>query len=138
MINLKFIPSKGNSPAQVFTKVDSNRFKLTNKYGNTESNIHYDGFLADTNELIISGDWCIITNPYDGEEYNEQCKEVAVEINKEIFYGMKGTRCLLIDAVKIIGTTNRSLKEVKQLILTEQMLQEYNNKSLSFMEEDLL
>ena len=138
MVSLKFIPSKGNSPTQVYNTVKFNNYRLTNQCGYTESNIYYDGFLADSNEPIISGDWCIITSPYDGEEYAEQCKKVARENDKGIFYGIEGTRCLLIDAVKIVGTTNKLLKEVNQIIITEEMLREYYNKPLSFMEEDLL
>jgi len=138
MIKIKFIPSKGNSPTQVYNTHDSHRFRLTNKYGNTKSNIYYDGFLANSNEPIISGDWSIITNPYDGEEYTVQCKKVDVENNREIYYGMEGTRCLLSDVTKIIGTTDNSLKEVNQIIVTEEMLKEYESEPLSFMEEDLL
>ena len=95
-------------------------------------------YLLNINEVIINGDWCIITNPYDGDQYIEQCKKVSLENKREIFYGMEGTRCLLIDAVKIVGTTNTLLKEVNQIIITEEMLREYYNKPLSFMEEDLL
>ena len=137
MVSIKFILSKGNSPTQVYNTHDSHRFRLTNKYENTKSNIYYDGFLADSNEPIISGDCCIITSPYDGEEYAEQCKKVAREKDRGIFYGMEGTRCLLIDASKIVGTTNTSFKDVNQIIITEEMLREYYNKPLSFMEEDL-
>ena len=95
-------------------------------------------YLLNINEVIINGDWCIITNPYDGDQYIEQCKKVSLENKREIFYGMEGTRCLLIDAMKIIGTTNILLKEVNQIIVIEEMIKEYFNKPLSFMEEDLL
>ena len=95
-------------------------------------------YLLNINEVIINGDWCIITNPYEGDQYIEQCKKVTLENNRKIFYGMEGTRCLLIDAVKIVGTTNTLFKEVNQIIITEEMLREYYNKPLSFMEEDLL
>ena len=138
MVSIKFILSKGNSPTQVYNTHDSHRFRLTNKYGNTKSNIYYDGFLANSNKPIFSGDWCIITNPYDGEEYTEQCKKVTLENRMGIFYGMEETRCLLIDASKIVGTTDNSLKEVNQIIVTEEMLREYYSKTPSFMEEDLL
>lgn len=79
-----------------------------------KKNIGYEGvFLTDSEVLIFASDWCIITNPHDGEEYVEQCEKTTVENNRKIFYGMEGTRCLLIDAVKIIGTTNLYFKEVK-------------------------
>ena len=95
-------------------------------------------YLVNPSEAIFKGDWCIITNPYEGEEYVEQCEKITVENDRKIFYGMDGTQCLLIDAVKIVGTTNTLLKEVNQIIITEEMLREYYNKPLSFMEEDLL
>lgn len=138
MIKIKFIPSKGNYPTQVYNTVKSSKYRLTIQCGYTESNIYYDGFLADSNEPIFSGDRCIITNPYDGETYYVKCKKVTFENNRNIFFGMDGTRCLLIDAVKIIGTTNSFFKEVKQITITEKMLNEHYSKSLNFMEEDLL
>lgn len=95
-------------------------------------------YLVNPSKVIFKGDWCIITNPYEGERYVERCKKVTLENNRKIFYGMEGTRCLLIDAMKIIGTTNILLKEVNQIIVTEEMLREYESKPLSFMAEDLL
>ena len=94
-------------------------------------------YLVNPSEVIFKGDWCIITNPYEGERYVERCKKVTLENSRKIFYGMEGTRCLMIDAVKIIGTTNILLKEIKQIIVTQEMLQEYNSEPLSFMEGDL-
>ena len=137
MISIKFIPSKGNSPTQLYNAVEYEKYRLPIKCENIQRKIFYDVFITNSNEPIVSGDWCIVTNPYDGEEYTEQCKKVPVENNREIFYGMEGTRCLLIDAAKIIGTTNILLKEIKQIIVTQEMLQEYNSEPLSFMEGDL-
>ena len=137
MKTIRFIQSKENTPTEVCSIDESFEYKLSENYSKTATIIYYDTFIIDTEASIINMDWCIVTNPYDGEEYTEQCKKVAVENNQEIFYGMEGTRCLLIDALKIVGTTNKSLKELKQIIVTEELLQEYNNKPLSFMEEDL-
>ena len=138
MIKIKFIPSNANSPTQVYNTINSNKYRLSIKCGSTERRIYYYGFLTDSNEKIFFSDWCFIINPYEGEEYYEQCQKVTVENNREIFYGMEGTRCLLIDALKITGTTDTLLKEVIQIIVTDEILKEYYCKTLSFMEEDLL
>ena len=138
MIEIKFILNNGKFPTEVFTTITFNKYRLTSEYPNTEGRIYYDAFLTDRNISISPADWCIITNTYDGEEYYEQCKKVTVEGNREIFYGMEGTRCLLIDALKIVGTTNTLFKNVKHIIVDEEMLREYYSKPLSFMEEDLL
>ena len=137
MKTIRFIQSKKNTPTQVCTLDESFECRLSEKCCEAASTIYYHSFIIDAEASIINMDWCIIINPYDGEEYTEQCKKVAVENNREIFYGMQGTRCLLIDTLKIIGTTNILLKEVEQIIVTEEMLGEYN-KPLSFMKEDLL
>ena len=138
MKTIRFIPSTGNIETDVCTSDESFRYKLSKKCCKMVSIIYYHTFIIDTEVIILNKDWCIITNAYDGEEYCEQCMKVTFEKNTEIFYGMEGTRCLLIDAVKIVGTTNKLLKEVNQIIITEEMLREYYNKPLSFMEEDLV
>ncbi len=138
MNNMKFIPSMGNLTTHVYTDENPFAFKYFEKLERKEIRTFYDAYLIDSDTLISPGDLCIVTHPYDSEEYVERCDKVTVDDVREVFYGEEGTRCLLIDAIKIIGTTNSCFKEVKQIIVTEQILQEFNSKPLSFMEEDLL
>ena len=138
MTNIIFILSKQNLLSNIVTTNNFNKFRLIEEFDNLKDKIYYNTFLIDSDAIISSTDWCIIANPYEGERYVERCKKVTLENDRKIFYGMDGTRCLLIDAVKIIGTTNSCFKEVKQITITEKMLNEYYSKSLNFMEEDLL
>ena len=138
MIKSTSIKIKSILRTRVFSKNTSTKSKLNNEFENSDNNVEYWTFFTDSNAEILTMHWCIIANPYEGELYVERCKKVTLENNREIFYGIEGTRCLLIDATKIVGTTNTSFKDVNQIIITEEMLREYYNKPLSFMEEDLL
>ena len=137
MIELTSIKITPNLQLRLISKNTSTKIKWNNEFNNTEK-FEYLVFLTDSEAEISTLDWCIVTNPFDGDKYCEPCKKVTFENNRKIFYGIEETRCLLIDAVKIVGTTNTLLKEVNQIIITEEMLREYYNKPLSFMEEDLL
>ena len=138
MNNIKFILSEDNLTTHVYTDENPLAFKYLEELENKEMRTYYDVFLIDADALISPGNLCIVTHPYDPEEYVERCDKVTVDDGREVFYGEEGTRCLLIDPVKIIGTTNILLKEIKQIVITDEMLQEFNNKPLSFMEEGLL
>ena len=138
MINIKFLLSKKNLLTPIYREAESCEYKFIEELGNIKKAIFYDAFLTDSDAAISSQDWCIISEPYNGGEYIESCDKITSENGRKVFYGQEGTRCLLIDAVKIIGTTNILLQEIKQIVITDEMLQEYNSEPLSFMEEDLL
>ena len=138
MTNIIFILSKQNLLSNIVTTNNFNKFRLIEEFDNLKDKIYYNTFLIDSDAIISSTDWCIIANPYEGDRYVERCKKVTLENKKGIFYGMEGTRCLLIDATKIVGTTDPLLKEVIQIQVTEEMIKQYYSKPLNFMEEDLL
>ena len=89
MKTLTFIRSKENTPTQVCRVDESFKYRLSEKCCKTNTTIYYDAFSIDTEASILNLDWCIITNPYDGEKHCEQCKKVSVENNWEFFMEWK-------------------------------------------------
>ena len=103
MIDMKFIPSEDNLPTNIYTEDNSSKYKYTEDYESIENRIYFDAFLVDPKAFISSWDLCIVSNPYDSEEYVERCNKVSLDDGREVFYSEEGTRCLLCDVRKVVG-----------------------------------
>lgn len=110
MIDIKFLPTKTNSASHVYAGSNCYKYIYSDEVKSNKHRTYYHAFQTDTDALICPKDYCTITNPHDGSEYLEQCKSVAEEYGREVFYGMKGTRCLLCDVSKILSTTDPFLQ----------------------------
>ena len=103
MLDMKFIPSEETLPTNIYTEDNSSKYKYTEDYNCIENRIYFDAILVDSDAFISSGDLCFVTHPYDSERYVERCNKVSLDDGKEVFYGEKGTRCLLCDVEKVVG-----------------------------------
>ena len=107
MIELTSIKITPNLQLRMISKNTPAKIKWSNEFNNTEK-FEYLTLLTDSEVEISTLDWCIVTNPFDGDKYCEQCKKVTFENSRKIFYGIEGTRCLLCDVQKITATTNKA------------------------------
>ena len=111
MISIKFIPSKDNLPTNVYKAYNSLKYKYTEDSVTKENRVYYEAFLVDSEAIIYFEDLCIITSPYEAEEYVERCYKITNDYDREVFYGKEGTRCLLCDVAKIIGVSRNYEEE---------------------------
>lgn len=108
---MKLISSKENLPTNVYTEKNPFAYKYSEDLKSKENRTYYDVFLVNTKALISSGDFCVITHPHDSEEYVERCDRTSLDDGREVFYGEKGTRCLLSDVAKIIDANKEFIEE---------------------------
>ena len=133
MMKLKVIRINSNYNKFSELSTDTNLINLEYSTLPKLNRIYFALYLTKPNAVIKARTWVVVTNYEDGDRFLEQCKSIANEDGRFVFYGVGGTRCLLVDCEAILASSDIELSN-EVAGISEDFLKEYVNSESTITE----